>query len=321
MGAHLEAAERQPLLTPEDGVNANSFDPQSPEPKPHSKLNFVSKHWRGEYSLPRSFWLHGVLLGYLLLVVSCLVGEETGLYPGRIFFIAIVVWQIRGVSRSANRQGGFWAKTANFAIVWVLAWFMSSYTDTVKEHLHLLEIEHRQASSTSSTPPAPPVIAAEKPDPVKTQPWKQVGEWDVRYDNSDSRDGAPNGCFMVRINGHSGLRIGYHGQAKDYAVMFTSENLSPKIEDQKSYNLSLRFGNLSPWSIEARTEILRSNVKMLHFHTGDRRFFGELVNSNSLTISQSGTPIFEFTLAGAKEALVAMLNCQESHRHNPYKSS
>src|SRR6516162_2954841 len=86
MGAHLEAAERQPLLTPEDGVNANSFDPQSAEPKPHSKLNFVSKHWRGEYSLPRSFWLHGVLLGYLLLVVSCLVGEETGLYPGRIFY-------------------------------------------------------------------------------------------------------------------------------------------------------------------------------------------------------------------------------------------
>jgi len=169
------------------------------------------------------------------------------------------------------------------------------------------------------------ILASKSPGirrmPVKTQPWKQVGEWDVRYDNSDSRDGAPNGCFMVRINGHSGLRIGFHGQAKDYAVMFTSENLSPKIEDQKSYNLSLRFGNLSPWSIEARTEILRSNVKMLHFHTGDRRFFGELVNSNSLTISQSGTPIFEFTLAGAKEALVAMLNCQESHRHNPYKSS
>jgi len=107
MGAHLEAAERQPLLTPEDGVNANSFDPQSPEPKPHSKLNFVSKHWRGEYSLPRSFWLHGVLLGYLLLVVSCLVEEETGLYPGRIFLLLLLFGRSVESRVPPTDKGGF----------------------------------------------------------------------------------------------------------------------------------------------------------------------------------------------------------------------
>jgi len=40
MEARLEAAERQPLLTPEDGVEANSIDPKSVDPKttPQSEL-------------------------------------------------------------------------------------------------------------------------------------------------------------------------------------------------------------------------------------------------------------------------------------------
>jgi len=178
------------------------------------------------------------------------------------------------------------------------------------------------STSRDRAPTARLLIPADKLHPAKAQPWKQVGEWDVRYDNTDSGDGAPNGCFMARIYGHAGFRIGFHGPAKDYAVMFTSENLIPRIEDQKSYNLSLRFGNLSPWSVEAAATTLGSSDKrMLLFRTGDQRFLAELVSNNSLTISQSGTPIFEFAVTGAKEALAAMLNCQESHRRNPYKAS
>jgi prepilin peptidase CpaA len=63
-------------------AGVNSIDPKGAELKPNRKLNFVSKHWRGEYSLPRSFWVHGVLLGFLLLVVSCVL-IEIRLYPGR----------------------------------------------------------------------------------------------------------------------------------------------------------------------------------------------------------------------------------------------
>jgi len=197
---------------------------------------------------------------------------------------------------------------------------MSNFSDMLKDQLRRLEIEHQQRASSAL--PAPPLIPADKLHPAKAQPWKQVGEWDVRYDNTDSGDRAPNGCFMARIYGHAGFRIGFHGPAKDYAVMFTSENLIPRIEDQKSYNLSLRFGNLSPWSVEAAATTLGSSDKrMLLFRTGDQRFLAELVSNNSLTISQSGTPIFEFAVTGAKEALAAMLNCQESHRRNPYKAS
>jgi len=44
----LEAAEGQPLLTPEDGVDANSIDPKSVDPKPCPKLNFIQQHRPGD---------------------------------------------------------------------------------------------------------------------------------------------------------------------------------------------------------------------------------------------------------------------------------
>jgi hypothetical protein len=91
-------------------VGVDSIDSPSAEPKPQPKLTFVRKHWRGEYSLPRSFWLHGVLLDSLLIAVSCLLWEGTGLYPDWLVFIVVGIWQIGGVWRSANRRGGFLGK-------------------------------------------------------------------------------------------------------------------------------------------------------------------------------------------------------------------
>jgi len=304
------------LLIRDTTVGVDSIDPQSAEPKPHPKMSFVTKHWRGEYSLPRSFWLHGVLLGSLLMVVSSLLLEETGLYPGWLVFIVIGGWQIGGVWRSAKRRGGFWAKAAKSSIGLILLAFMSSYTGTVKERLHRLEIEHRHASST---PPAPPVIPADTKPAGDTQPWKQVGEWEIRYDYIDAGDGTSSGCFMSRVYRNSALRIGVHGA--NYYIILTSTNLNSRVENQKYYNFSLSFSEFTPWSIKTQAKTFASGNKYLVFHTSDQRFFTELVSSNSLTISQSGTAIVEFTVTGAKEALAAMLNCQESHRHNPHKSS
>jgi hypothetical protein len=296
------------------GVGADNLASESFDDKPRPKMNFITKHWRGEYSISRSFWLHGVLLGYLLLVLSCLLLEKTGISLGWLFLI-VIGWQIGGVWRSAKREGGFWAGKYNASIGAILLLFMNNFTDTVKEQRHRPEIEHRHASST---PAAPPLIPADN-KPSDTQPWKQVGEWNIRYDYLDSGDGTPSGCFMSRSYRNSALRIGVHGD--NYHVIFTSENLTPRIENRKYYDLSLSFGKLTPWSIKAEAKTFASGNKFLVFRTSDQRFFAELVGSNSLTISQSGTPIFEFTVTGAKEALAAMLNCQEAHLRNANKSS
>ena len=297
--------------TSNKAVVVDSIDPQSAEPKPHPKMNLVSKHWKGEYSLPRSFWLHGVLFGCLVFEVSSLLVQEIHFYPGWLLY-GIILWQIGGVWRAANRRGDFWAKAAKSAIGLILLAFMSSFTGMVKHQLHRPEVEHRHASSTP--PASPPINPA-----AYTQPWKQVGEWEVRYDSLDAGDGTSSGCFMVRAYRNSALRIGVHGD--NYYVLFTSGNLNSEIEDRENYTLSFSFGELAPWTIKTQVKTFTSGIKFLVFHTNDQRFFAELVSSNSLTISQSGTPIFEFTVTGAKEALAAMLNCQESHRHNPHKSS
>ena len=304
-------------MTTEQAIDGSSVDPKNVEPKPNPKPNFVSKHWKGEYSLARSFWVHGVLLGYLLLVVSCVLIEKR-VYSGSAFFSTIAmggigIWQIGGIWRSAKRQGGFWAKAAKHSIGPILLIFIWDFSGTLKDQLRQLKIEHQPASSTPLA--SPPINPASY-----TQPWKQVGKWEVRYDSLDAGDGTSSGCFMVRAYRNSALRIGVHGDS--YYVLFTSANLNSKIEDHKHYTLSLSFGDeLTPWTIKAEPKIFTSGIKSLVFHSSDRRFFEELVGSNSVTISQSGTPIFEFTVTGAKEALAAMLNCQEAHRHNSLKSS
>ena len=87
-------------------------------------------------------------------------------------------------------------------------------------------------------------------------------------------------------------------------MIFTSNNLAPRIEDRRDYTISLSFGALTSWSIDAEAKTFASGNKFLIFHTNDQaRFFGELVSNSSLKISQSGTPVFEFTVTGAKEAL------------------
>jgi hypothetical protein len=139
-------------LTPEQAVDSNSVGPKSVEPEPDPKMNFVGKHWRGAFSLPRSFWVHGVLLGYLLLVMSCVLMEEIHLYPGSFFcmigMIGIGFWQIGGVCASAKRQGGFWAKAAKFSIVWVLAVFRSSFSDTLTHELQSMTSHYGAKTET-----------------------------------------------------------------------------------------------------------------------------------------------------------------------------
>jgi len=302
---------------PVDAGDVKSIDPKSVEPKPNPKLNFVSKHWRGEYSLSRSYWLNGVLFGFLLLAVGGVLVEGTeaaresspyseflliAVSVYSVFYIAAGIWQTGGIWRSAKRRGGYWGRAANASIVIVWLSFLGSLGET---------IEHSsQQHPASSTPPAPPPI-----NPAAyTQPWKQVGGWEIRYDSLDAGDGKPSGCFMVSDYRNSALRIGVHGD--NYYVIFTNVNLNSRIEDRKHYTLSLGFDELTPWTVKAEPKIFASGIKSLVFHTSDQRFFGELVSSNSLTISQSGTPIFEFTVTGAKEALAAMLNCQEAHLHH-----
>jgi hypothetical protein len=123
---------------------------------------------------------------------------------------------------------------------------------------------------------------------------------------------------MYRSTGSSGFRVGFYGPDW-YMVAFSNDWLDANITEDTKYDLDLKIGN-NPWTIAA-TAFSLGNLKVLGFHTRQTDFFKQLVSNESLTVSQSGKLVADYNVSGAKDALAAMLTCQESHNHNPPKQS
>ena len=107
-----------------------SDDQAAPTKVAQPKLsNFIAKHWRGEYSLGVSYWLFGLVVTLLLTAMSSLsdvlnLGDQmqgAAILALYIFVLAVSVWQIVGITRSASAhtsRGGkrVWATAANLII-------------------------------------------------------------------------------------------------------------------------------------------------------------------------------------------------------------
>lgn len=91
----------------------------------HPTGNFFSRHWRGEYSLARSYWLHTVVLSSVLPAMAISVlARLTNDMPARygvsgVLVIAAIsyiawIWAVRGcwasASRHVSRGGRRWAE-------------------------------------------------------------------------------------------------------------------------------------------------------------------------------------------------------------------
>jgi hypothetical protein len=96
-----------------------------------SSGSYVARHWRGELSLPKSYWVNGVVIGIACRIVFS--GLLTGIAAAAasmpafallfavvvLVNIAIVAWMIVGIWRSAGRYAGpkYWAILARVAVV------------------------------------------------------------------------------------------------------------------------------------------------------------------------------------------------------------
>jgi hypothetical protein len=99
-------------------------------PAAHPKRSYFIRHWRGELSLPQSYWVNGVLLwapfNIYLRVASLITSErpldylEWQLLP-YILWIPIATWQYVGIWRSAGnriRSGKFgWSWVARLIVI------------------------------------------------------------------------------------------------------------------------------------------------------------------------------------------------------------
>lgn len=104
--------------------------PALPEPR---KGNYFARHWRGELSLPVSYWANGVVLSVVigmasgaLLVAFTIYGEEQqvpwliALQTSCLFISLLAIWQVVGVWRAATRYKrsgrSFWGGAAKAAV-------------------------------------------------------------------------------------------------------------------------------------------------------------------------------------------------------------
>ena len=122
-------------------------------PKAHG---FIRKHWLGEYSFPRSFWLHTVLLAYLVPILALALLSFNGWHiPARVDSVAFVavllmfypslLWGMLGTARAGrlySERGGrkIWVSAAPWATTLLLMdsiYFFLGLRGTVVEHMHL----------------------------------------------------------------------------------------------------------------------------------------------------------------------------------------
>jgi hypothetical protein len=117
---------------------------------------FIRKHWRGEYSFARSFWLDTILLTWLIPIaaLSVLSSNNWGI-QGRIASIAFVVillmlypslfWGICGTARAARRyrdKGGSNARVmiASWVMVFLLMdsiYFLLGTRSIISDHIRM----------------------------------------------------------------------------------------------------------------------------------------------------------------------------------------
>ncbi len=112
-------------------------------------IGYVNKHWRGELSLPVSYWLNSFLANIFAVTIIVIIGAymEHSLNPflilsGLVFIysmlMAITVWQVTGTWRSADnhkertgRKG--WAIAAQIMIILGVIQSVKVFTDGSKQ--------------------------------------------------------------------------------------------------------------------------------------------------------------------------------------------
>ncbi|RDI97211.1 hypothetical protein DVT68_17800 [Dyella solisilvae] len=102
--------------------------PRTPPP-PRRESGYIVAHWRGELPLAYSYWCNGVLLGLALLFIETMMlallrEQHLSLTQGLVLSaswmamrLAVSVWQVVGILRSAAASGSKWAVPVNILMV------------------------------------------------------------------------------------------------------------------------------------------------------------------------------------------------------------
>jgi hypothetical protein len=109
-------------------------------------IDYISRHWRGELSLPVSYWINGFLLSITLYVLSASALAASpwqlqvfGASLGIVCIPFIAVWHLIGTYRSAKLRAGFWPRMARLSVGfgWLrLVGYVTGLVLSVNSELH-----------------------------------------------------------------------------------------------------------------------------------------------------------------------------------------
>jgi hypothetical protein len=125
-------------------------------------MNYISRHWRGDLSLPISYWINGFLLSITLYALGASAVAASpwqlqllGASLGMVGIPVIAVWQLIGIYRSAKPRVGFWPGVARLCVGfgWLrLIGYVAGLVLSVNSELH--------QQHTVANRPTPPVAQA-----------------------------------------------------------------------------------------------------------------------------------------------------------------
>jgi hypothetical protein len=302
-------------------------------------MNFIRKHWRGEYSLPRSYWLHGSLLGLLIGMGAAFLAAMSTDSEGTSYFVPLAVacfvylnfllaygvWSTGGIWRSATRRGGFWGGAAK--VMLVIGW-LGAISQTVQEVISkknyrvsatsppmTLEKQITLAADRMSKTPRSELIDnlsvyVDKLHGDETRPWGRIKDWAILVED--------NLCYIYTVypDGYI-LRVGVR-ERDAYYLLFSNVKWI-EIKENQQFNLSIRLGNESPWYLTATAvTISHSPLKPLAgiLNSG---FIAEMASQPTMSVIEGNRLITTLDLTDAKPALQSMQICQEAQNHNPPK--
>ena len=114
-------------------VAANLDEARSDISLPARGGGLFATHWRGEYSLPRSYWVNGVVIFHIgiNMVLMIVLGIALAAFKGKTALVLIVglgevallcaayVWALVGIWRAARKYQGsrIWSILARLAII------------------------------------------------------------------------------------------------------------------------------------------------------------------------------------------------------------
>jgi hypothetical protein len=112
---------------------ANLDEARSDISLPARSGGLFATHWRGEYSLPRSYWVNGVVIFHIgiNMVLMIVLGIALAAFKGKTALVLIVglgevallcaayVWALVGIWRAARKYQGsrIWSILARLAII------------------------------------------------------------------------------------------------------------------------------------------------------------------------------------------------------------